>query len=391
MKNKILLYSFLFIPLEMFVFLNNSFAQNSKYEFSFEILKCLDSVKDFQNAATKLSFIGEYKKDIEIWDSNPEEQKFYTRLAEEDRKDFNKRYRAVHAREYIIEQARNKQVVMINEAHHQPMHRIFTESLLHDLYKMGFRYFGAETFSYIDPSINERKYPGLSSGYYTTEPQFGNMVRTALKEGFTTFPYEADFKDSTNREIQQAAHIKAILDKDPKARIIIYCGYGHLCEEQFGDFIPMGARFKKLTGIDPLTIDQQKMTEHSNEISEEDYFTEFTTGYDAVYIDSNGLPYSHGLTDIQVFHKRSSFINGRPDWVFLNGRKACPIVEKIKTGFPCLVFAYHSNEDVSIAVPADIIEVNTKLDDKVLALPKGKYKIIIKDKDGGKQVFTTKF
>ena len=385
------IYLIFFCAILLFCFTGNLSAQNQKYEFSSDILKRLDSMKDYQNAATKLSFIGEYKKDMQVWDSNPAEQRFYYKVTENDRKDFQHKYKAIHAREYILEQARSKQVVMINEAHHQPMHRVFTESLLHDLYKMGFRYFGAETFSYTDPKMNERKYPSLSSGYYTTEPQFGNLVRTALREGFKTFSYEANFKDTTDREIQEAEHIKAILDKDPMARIIIHCGYGHLCEEQFGGFIPMGARFKKLTGIDPLTIDQQAMTEHSNEISEPDYFTEFATGFDAVYIDSNGISYSHTLTYIQVFHKRSSYISGRPDWYFSNGRNPCLVNDKIKIAWPCLVFAYHANEDTAIAVPADIIELKSKDDEKALALAKGKYIIVARDRDRKRQVFTMKF
>ena len=366
------------------------FAQNSRYKFTEDILKDLNNDRDFGMAATKFSYIGEYKKDLEYRDLG--ETRLLYKRTKVDSTEFRKRYKAVSAREYILKAAQNRQIIIFNEAHNQPMHRVFTESLLHDLYKMGFRYFGAETFNHFDTLLNKRKYPHLNSGFYTSEPQFSNMVRTALKEGFTTFAYEQDFKDSTDREIQQAKYIKAILDKDPKARIVIHCGFGHIYEESFGGFTPMATRLKAMTGIDPLTVEQEVMTEHSKPKFEESYYDFGCPDFDAVYVDSANTPfYISGTLDMQVFHKRTKFINGRPDWVFSNGRKPCPIVEKIKTSFPCLVFAYHANEDTALAIPADIIEVRTKVDDKVLALAKGKYIIIVKDMDGEKQVFTTKF
>ena len=383
MKN-IVLILFLFLSLA------SCFAQNSRYKFTEDILKELNGDRDFDAAAIKLSYIGEYKKDLEIWDAG--HKTYLYKRGSVDSIDFRKKYKAVDAREYILKCAQNKQIIIFNEAYNQPMHRVFTESLLHDLYKMGFRYFGAEAFNRLDTFLNSNETTNYRAEFYTAEPQYGNLEHTAVNEGYYTFAYGEASMNASDREAQQAEYIKSVLDKDPKARIVIFCGSGHIYEEAFGGFTPMAARLKEMTGIDPLTVEQEVMTEHSKPKFEESYFDFASPDFDAVYLDTANRPfYISGAVDMQVFHKRTKFINGRPDWMFTNGRKPCSIVEKIKTGFPCLVFAYHTYDDVAVAIPQDIIEVRTKVDDKVLALPKGKYTIIVKDMDGGKQVFTTKF
>jgi hypothetical protein len=56
----------------------------------------------------------------------------------------------------------------------------------------------------------------VETGYYLKEPQFGNLIRTALKLGFEIFPYEADLKYfGKDREIQQAKNIQQVLKSDP--------------------------------------------------------------------------------------------------------------------------------------------------------------------------------
>ena len=125
-----------------------------------------------------------------------------------------KKFRAVDAAEYIINRAENKRIIIINEAHHFPYHRIFMASLLQGLYDKGFRYYVAETLNFSDSSINDRKYPLLISGYYTAEPLFGNLVRNALKIGFKVFAYEARTKETISipklREIEHQKYPASI-------------------------------------------------------------------------------------------------------------------------------------------------------------------------------------
>ncbi|MBC3784187.1 hypothetical protein [Spirosoma utsteinense] len=97
------------------------------------------------------------------------------------------------------------------------MHRAFTTSPLKDLYQGGFRYLGAETLNSRDSTLNQRRYPLIRSGYYTREPQYGNLIREALQLGYQLVAYEArnkdEFASGKNREIAQAHRIEAILKK----------------------------------------------------------------------------------------------------------------------------------------------------------------------------------
>ncbi|MET0300882.1 MAG: hypothetical protein ABW036_14015, partial [Flavitalea sp.] len=72
-------------------------------------------------------------------------------------------FEKIPAKPYIIEQAKNSKITIINEAHHNPMHRVFTHSLLQDLYNNGYRYLGLEALD--DEEINKRKFPTEESGY----------------------------------------------------------------------------------------------------------------------------------------------------------------------------------------------------------------------------------
>jgi hypothetical protein len=225
-----------------------------KYKFSDEIL--LQLSKDTLNykAAWDLSFIGEYQKALEIWDRD--EQKWPSPL--QAQVDEFKRYKPVNANKLIAEKAKTEQIIILNEAHQQPYHRVFTTSLLQDLYNQGYRYFGAETIWDWDSLLNKRKYPTLKTGYYTQEPCYGNMVREAIRIGYKVFSYESTRQKSDSaginlREIDQAKNIRKILDKDPKAKILIHCGFDHLVETPVYSWgKAMAGRLIEYTGIDPL-------------------------------------------------------------------------------------------------------------------------------------------
>src|SRR5690606_18409918 len=111
----------------------------------------------------------------------------------------------------------------------QPIHRVFTESLLEGLYQNGYRYLGLEALAE-DSLINIRKWPVINDGYYTNEPQFGNMIREALRLGFIVFGYESGGRGK-EREMGQAANIVEILKNDPNTKILIHCGFGHIVED----------------------------------------------------------------------------------------------------------------------------------------------------------------
>lgn len=373
------------------------------YRFSTEIEATFK--KDTTNgridmAAYSFSYIGEYQQALAYF---AEYGQVRQPLAPADSLHFLN-FKPVDAREYILQRARNEQIVILNEAHHTPIHRVFTSTLLNDLRRLGFRYFGAETLSHLDSLLNGRKYPVLQSGYYTKEPQYGNLIREALRLGYRLFPYEAatpeEFATGKTREIAQARYIEKVLKKDPNAKIVLHCGYAHVYDVPLKSNWEkaMAGRLKEFTGIDPLTIDQQQWTELGDRAKEPPLYRLMNITKPTVYINETVQVYpatSDAKTDIQVVHPRTTYQHGRPVWLFRDGdwRPYFLKKEQLTLGFPCLVLAYRAGENIgkakptNQAVPMDVIELKSAADKKALALPPGQYQVVVQSQDGREQQF----
>ena len=105
-----------------------------------------------------------------------------------------------------------------------------------------------------------------ASGYYSNEPLFGEILREARRLGYTLVPYEAIGATSQDaRETGQATNLRDRIFRDhPDARVLVHAGYSHIDESgTLGGAKPMAVRFRELTGIDPLTVDQTTMREHA--------------------------------------------------------------------------------------------------------------------------------
>lgn len=352
-------------------------------------------------AAYAFSYIGDYQQAL-VYDEKETANK--GNLATSDSLKFLS-FKPVDARQYVVQRAKKEQIVILNEAHHIPIHRVFTSTLLKELYQSGFRYLGAETLGYGDSLLNERKYPTLESGYYTKEPQYGNLIREALQLGYHLFPYEAatpeEFASGKTREIAQARHIETIIKRDPKAKILIHCGYSHVFEEPLKNNWEkaMAGRLKEFTGIDPFTIDQQQWTELSEPAKETPLYKLVNVNRPSVYVNAAGRAYpatAAALTDIQVVHPRTTYRHGRPNWLFRDGgwKPYFLSKEQLSLNFPCLVLAYRAGETRSLikpfdqAIPVDVIELKRADEKKALVLPSDNYRIILLSQDGKQKEFT---
>ncbi|WP_420152193.1 hypothetical protein [Siphonobacter sp.] len=335
----------------------------------------------FDMAAWHYSFIGEYNKSLAAFDHNLTADS----LAQISPLPPNTVFTPAAA--YIVKQSRGKKLVIINEAHHQPLHRVFTESLLEGLYAQGFRYLGLETLAE-DSLINLRKWPLVEDGYYSREPQFGNLLRKALNLGFRVFGYEGDSSGSV-REKGQARNIYQVLQKDPTAKILIHCGFAHVVEGPYPSWgKAMAGELKALSGLDPLTIEQQELTEHSEPAYESAYYNPGTLTYAAILLDKQGHPIrldgESEVTDLQVIHPRSQFVHGRPRWLLRNGSWREVSLKKIRfqVAFPCLVKAYYPEEENS--VPVDQIELRSPAQQSLI-LPPGSFVVELTDSQGKTQ------
>lgn len=337
--------------------------RNDIYKFPEQILRDLenDTVKYYTKAAHEFSFIGNYENALLYADKG--RRPFATLTPEQI--EYFKSFKPVSARQFLKEKAQEEQIIIINEGHHLPLHRVFTQSLLQDLYVAGFRYFGAETLAHTDKELNQRGYPVLSSGFYTREPQYGELVRAALSIGFEVFAYEGE-SGGREREIEQAENIAKIVQKDPEAKILVHAGYDHIREDSSINVWEkaMAGRLHEFTGINPFTINQEILTEKSKPELGNPYSKLASVAEPTIYVNEDGDgfagPPGFEAYDVRVFHPKTSYIHGRPEWMFTLGGKPVYVNKRIKTKFPALVFAYRVGEDMSQAVPVDVIELKSK-------------------------------
>lgn len=368
------------------------------YKFDSEIREQLekDTVSwKHQIAMAEFGNKGDYNKALKQWDIvfTGKPKPLNNQQIDSIRKSLN----PVSAISYITQQAQSHQVVIINEAHHNSSHRVFTESLLLELYEKGFKNLGLEALSNSiekDSLLNERGYPSIESGYYIKDPSFGNLVRTALDIGFNVFSYEqTSNSNGKEREIEQARNIQNFMEKHPEEKVLIHCGFDHVLEGNYRNWgKTMAGRIEEFTGVNPLTINQTKYSERSEEQFNEPILNIFDINEPSVLIKQNGSPLAYqrqeSFTDISVIHPISTFQQKRANWLYGSEKKSVEILlDDLEISFPIMVLAYFENENFENAVPTDIIEIKTKKDVGYLVLSKGNYSIIASNADNQSRQF----
>lgn len=272
-------------------------------------------------------------------------------------------YAARPALDAIPDLARHCQVVLLNEAHNVALTRSLTVQLLSRLYAQGFRYFAAETLEESDTGLQARGYPTDESGFYTEEPIYGEMVRTALKLGFKVVAYEAtsDTASADAREAEQARHLyERVFAKDPHARLVVNAGFDHIVRA--GSFLggqSMAEHLAKLTGATMLSIDQISMYPHPQSNGDHPYYAavmnQLKPEVPIVFVDSKSKPWAlRPGYDVSVFFPPEKLERGRPTWLSLGGLRRARMVsgDDCRGRYPCLVEARYSNEAPN-AVAAD--------------------------------------
>ena len=380
--------------------LNLLFSQNKiqlhDKKFSYEIENEKNEGKLRQSsAAYYYTYIGNYQKSLENYSLQLDWN--LDTISYSDSLKFSK-YKPINAIDYLGGKIKDEQIVIISEAHQMPQHRVFTTKLLKKLYESGFRHLGLETLtpSYgdstkflMDTLLNERGYPLNSplTGFYTREPQMGNLVREAIKLGFTVFGYEGT-NGEVERDLQQAINIQKYMDAHPNEKIIIHCGWYHAIESNYPKRKSdnyMAYHLKKRTGKNPLTIYQDALSERINFEENSPYFNMVKSKEVSILInDKNDVFNGFGENrhfDIFIYHPPTKFVRNRPDWLLKDEEKRFVAVEKdrIKSDeYPVIVEAIFKNEEDS--VPIDVVELLSEEDLTELILKKGEYKIRLTNK-----------
>jgi len=178
----------------------------------------------------------------------------------------SRQWEAVDAVEAISELSADRRIVMVNEAHHDAHTRELTLQLLPRLRARGFKYFAAEALDERDDSAARLGYPVTTSGSeYLHEPVYGEIVREALRLGYVIVAYD-DTSGGTpqQRENRQAENLyHEVFRNDPTARLFVHAGYAHIDKRRgrLGSVRPMAIELQRLTGLEPLSIDQTDIRE----------------------------------------------------------------------------------------------------------------------------------
>ncbi len=325
-----------------------------------------------------------------------------------------------NAKQYILSQTPSAQITILNGHDHSARNRVFAADLLEKMFEQGYRYLGLEALSADDKELAERGYPVLSSGRWAQEPTGGKLIRQALATGFELFSYAAteeqmrkahrvmqkqkiigpsaslDDPDTNHRvrEWAEALNVTRILKAEPDAKILLYTSPEQARQQSAeGELRFMAQWLKRFSGIDPLCIDQTSMQPLCSQqphsfyalanVQEPSIFIRQKLVYNA---PEEGL---EALYDVQVFFPRKfARTRGRPLWL-LDGKQRKAVScnpDKHGLSYPCLVLAYREGEEVDAAVPLDVIEMSRAGQDIALALPKGPYKLILRDKRQFKQL-----
>ncbi|QHI35356.1 hypothetical protein IMCC3317_07020 [Kordia antarctica] len=271
--------------------------------------------------------------------------------------------------EKIKQISKNKKVLMLNEMHWHPKHRIVALKMLTTLKENGFNYLAIEAIDKSKNSFFENSnFPLKSSGYYSREPYFGLFIREALKQGFKIVGYD-DFT-TENREKTQALNIKDILDKDSNAKIVVYAGIDHILEKSTTNK-RMAEYFMELTTINPVTIDQVEIPYSSSnrliliESSAFKNVKRVNTNVDFFLINNitPSLEAVYGKENIRSIN-------------YTNDKLGKYINEELLFSF-YFVNEYSKYKSNSIPILNKISTINNK--NRKFNLPVGSYQLIVKD------------
>lgn len=169
-------------------------------------------------------------------------------------------FQAQEASKVILSQTAQEKVVIFNEDHSNPENRILFGSLLEDFKKQGFTAIAFEALGYEQPQFHGNV-PLQKAGFYTWEPEFGNLLRKAKDLDFEMYAYEDSTQNSlqgmkalNHRDSIQTENLMKIHQKHPK--LLVFAGHGHIEETHSGEWKKMAQRFQERTQINPLTIEQ---------------------------------------------------------------------------------------------------------------------------------------
>lgn len=320
-------------------------------------------------------------------------------------------WRSAGALDIITALAAQHRIVMVNEAHHDGHTRLLTLALLPRLRALGYNYFAAEALGEHDPGLAARGYPERKSGTeYLRDPLYGDILREAIRLGYTLVPYDNALTGQARETAQAETLYREVFAKDPHAKLFVHAGYAHIDKVpgRLGSLQPMAMQLARLTHLTPLAVDQTDFLETSLD-ADDDYHQlvrAFPSPHAEVLLNrQTGQPWSarpeaydvnvilppslnldafgayrygfHMGTDPAILpNVRIEDPMQRASWLALDGqRRPYPISAALCRGvLPCVVDAYYRNEPDD-AIAADRYAFLGSTETSKLFLRPGSYRL----------------
>lgn len=292
--------------------------------------------------------------------------------------------------EALSDAAEEARIVIVNEAHDQPLHRWVIREL--GLALAGrFDVLAAETF--VDEALVERPKGRIGDelGSYSDEPIFGRELRSLDDAGYRFVAYEIrpdqrapqdapTVEQVLTREEAQAENlIAAVLAVDPEARILVHVGYSHALETAVSNFERevewFAARVKRKTGIDPLTISQTHCSLDEGERGAGNAFDGLRLA------DGTGAVERPGAIDVFIAHPPLRYEAGRPAWRRAIGDIDVPVPEAFLDANERVVVEARAPDDPADEVPVDRLLLYPG-ESLPLLLPPGRWRLTGWRQDG---------
>lgn len=270
--------------------------------------------------------------------------------------------------EFISSLHDSTRVIIFNESHYNPIHRYNLMTVLLALYSKGFRELALEGFDKNDTLINHRKYNWYNQGFYTAEPRYSNLINYAIRLGFRVHGFD-DFLKGHNRDSLQAVNLVKIVATNPAGKLVVLSGYGHMSE--CSSYQYMGFHFKKMSGINPLTIDQVYMPQYFSRNNEHLWLKhKFDSHSEPVLFqltNADSFYASRDCYDVSLFSPTITYTKHRPTQL-IHSDLFFKLKYRVKNipNNEAIVFVTSCTDDN--AVPEDIYQYNISCDDKFLIL-----------------------
>ena len=284
--------------------------------------------------------------------------------------------------------AAEHRIVMIMEDHFVSKHREMIGATLPTFREAGFTHYAAEAIGESEASLTSRGYPIVKTGYYTSDPQFGNVLRRAIDLKFKVLGY--DFRPFTHemREEYAATELARLLKDDLQAKLIVHAGWAHV----FKHDTDTGHRWLasllwEKTGIEPFTIWQWSAMRDGHEYRVVADAVNELGDFDEPVLLMPPPNKDCGLRDVPrvdaiLVHPPDQSVAPAGRTVLFPNEMQRVSGQWLTKQWPVVIAAYENGEPIT-AIPLDQVMMRDSEQDFVLWIPTStKYDIVVFDRNG---------